>query len=95
MNSVHVVESVRQPRMDPIVTRPRRMTSREIADDIAARIASGEYPPGAQLPSYAQLAALYTVSISTAQRVHLILQARGLAYAEQGRGTFVSGDSAN
>ena len=39
---------------------------RGIADDIAARIATGECPPGARIPSYSQLATLYSVSISTA-----------------------------
>jgi GntR family transcriptional regulator len=62
---------------------------RGIADDIAARIAAGEYPPGAKIPSYSQLAELYSVSISTAQRAVTILQERGLAVGAQGRGVFV------
>ena len=57
----------------------RRLTYREIADDLAARIQSGEYPPGAKLPSYAQIGDLYDVSISTAQRAILVLTTRGLA----------------
>jgi GntR family transcriptional regulator len=62
---------------------------RGIADDIAARIATGEYPPGAKIPSYSRLAALYSVSISTAQRAVMVLQERGLVVGAQGRGVFV------
>jgi GntR family transcriptional regulator len=68
---------------------PRRMTFRQIADDIAARINAGEYQPAAQIPSYQQLAHIYSVSISTAQRAVLVLQERGLVYGEPGRGVFV------
>ena len=72
---------------------PRSMTIplnyRGIADDIAARIATGEYPPGAKIPSYSKLAALYSVSISTAQRAVMVLQERGLVVGAQGRGVFV------
>ncbi|HEU5108998.1 MAG TPA: winged helix-turn-helix domain-containing protein [Micromonosporaceae bacterium] len=62
---------------------------RGIADDIAARIATGEYPPGAKIPSYSKLASLYSVSISTAQRAVMVLQERGLVVGAQGRGVFV------
>jgi GntR family transcriptional regulator len=68
---------------------PRQLTSTEIADDIAHRIAVGEYPPDTRLPSYRELADLYSVSISTAQRVILILSARGLVEGQPGRGVFV------
>jgi GntR family transcriptional regulator len=68
---------------------PRHMDFRSIAGDIAARIASGEYPPDAQLPSYRQIADLYSVSISTAQRAILVLQERGLVYGIPGKGVFV------
>ena len=40
----------------------------DIAEDIAARIKAGEYQPGQKLPSYNQLADLYSVSFSTAAR---------------------------
>lgn len=68
---------------------PRRLTQRQIAVDLAERIRNGEYPPGSQLPSYRQLADLYSVSVSTAQRVILILSVQGLVQGEPGRGTFV------
>jgi GntR family transcriptional regulator len=68
---------------------PRRLTFRQIADDIAARISTGEYPPATKIPSYQQLAHLYSVSISTAQRAVLVLQERGLVYGEPGRGVYV------
>jgi GntR family transcriptional regulator len=62
---------------------------RGIANDIAARIATGEYPPGGKIPSYSQLAKLYSVSISTAQRAVIVLRERGLVVGAQGRGVFV------
>ena len=70
----------------------RHMTYRQIADDIAAQISSGKYQPAARIPSYQQLARLYDVSISTAQRAVLVLQERGLVYGEPGRGVFVRDD---
>lgn len=68
---------------------PRRMSYREIADDLAARIASGEYPPDSKLPSYSQLADLYSVSYATAHRAIQSLTDRGLVVGEPGRGVFV------
>lgn len=65
-------------------------TSREIVADIAARIASGEYPPGYELPTYAELAELYSVSVSTASRVYLALSAMGLVKGIRGRRNFVA-----
>ena len=69
---------------------PRRMTSSEIADDLAARIESGEYPPDSRLPSYTQVAELYSVSVATAQRAMLVLRVRGLTYTQPGVGVFVA-----
>jgi GntR family transcriptional regulator len=61
----------------------------EIAADIEARIRSGEYQPGAKLPSYSQLAELYSVSFSTAARAIALLRDRGLVVGAPGRGVFV------
>ncbi|WP_091555850.1 winged helix-turn-helix domain-containing protein [Micromonospora pattaloongensis] len=65
------------------------MTYEQIADDLAARIESGEYAAGAQLPSYPQLATLYSVSYATAQRAIGVLRIRGLVVGFPRRGVFV------
>lgn len=62
---------------------------RGIAEDIEARIATGEYPAGSKIPSYSQLAGLYSVSISTAQRAVMVLRERGHVQGAQGRGVYV------
>lgn len=69
----------------------RRMTFQQIADDLAARIESGEYPPHTKLPSNRQLAALYSVSVGTIDKVHIVLRNRGLTYGVPGSGVFVEG----
>lgn len=68
---------------------PRRLSYRGIADDLESRIRSGEYAPGARLPSYRELADIYDVSVSTASKAIALLVERGLIYGETGRGTFV------
>ncbi|GIJ28111.1 hypothetical protein Vqi01_32730 [Micromonospora qiuiae] len=61
----------------------------DIAADIAARIAAGEYEPGSKLPSYSELADLYSVSVSTAARSVALLRDRGVVVGAPGRGVFV------
>ncbi|WP_422771267.1 winged helix-turn-helix domain-containing protein [Plantactinospora sp. WMMC1484] len=61
----------------------------DIAADITARIRAGEYEPGAKLPSYTQLADLYSVSFSTAARAVALLRDRGVVVGAPGRGVFV------
>lgn len=68
---------------------PVPMGRREIAADLQDRIVSGEYPPGSRLPSYPQLAELYSVSISTMQRVVDLLADRGYVIGAPGRGLYV------
>jgi GntR family transcriptional regulator len=77
------------PNGDPHVPIPTT-GYREVANDLQARINSGEYPPGTQIPSYAQLAVLYTVSVTTVQRAILVLQAQGVLVGVQGRGVYVA-----
>jgi DNA-binding GntR family transcriptional regulator len=65
----------------------------EIADDLAARIAAGEWAwrgdVPTKLPSSKRLAAEYSVSEATAYRALVLLTDRGLIYGEAGRGRYV------
>lgn len=71
------------------MTPARRLTYQQIADDLAARIESGEYPPHTKLPSNAELAELYSVSTGTVAKVHVVLRERRLTYGVPGAGVFV------
>ena len=78
-------------RLGSIAVPPdHRFGYREIADDLASRIESGEYPPGEQLPSYAELGRMYSVSLSTAQAAIRQLRTTGLIRSEAGVGVFVA-----
>ncbi len=62
----------------------------QIADDIAARITSGELQTGARLLSERALAEYYGRSYQTVRRAMEVLRKRGLIITIQGRGTFVA-----
>ncbi len=62
----------------------------DIADGIAARIASGELPFGSRLPPQRDFAYNQGIAVSTASRVYAELRRRGLVTGEIGRGTFVA-----
>lgn len=64
----------------------------DVADDLEERIRLGEYPPGAPLPTYGELARMYSVSVSTLSRAMVALKARGVVRGEQGRAVFVPED---
>lgn len=65
-----------------------------VADDVAARIASGELAAGARLRSERDLAEYYEVAYGTVRRAMAVLRERGLITTIQGRGTFVTGPRA-
>lgn len=62
---------------------------RRIADDLLARIESGEYPPGAQLPTKAELMEQHHVALNTVERAIEELRAAGRVETVQGAGMFV------
>ena len=71
------------------ITVPVKLSYRQIADDLTERIRRGEYPPGTLLPSYAELAVLYSVSLTTAGRAYSLLRDRGTVEGSPGRGMYV------
>ncbi|GAB3985702.1 winged helix-turn-helix domain-containing protein [Plantactinospora veratri] len=64
---------------------------RRIADEITAKIKSGELPPGTKLPSTSKLADEYDVSPATAYRAVSLLHDRDLVIGQPGRGVYVAG----
>jgi len=63
--------------------------SRVIADDLRNKIESGEFAPGAKLPSERELAEQYGTARNTAREAVRLLAEAGLVVAEHGRGSFV------
>lgn len=70
-------------------------TFREVADDLAKRIAAG-WPPSVdgqrRLPTTQEIADHYEVSEATAYRALVLLTDRRLIRGEPGRARFVAGD---
>ncbi|CAG7634828.1 GntR family transcriptional regulator [Actinacidiphila bryophytorum] len=66
---------------------------RQVAAAIRDAIASGEYPPGAPLPSEAQLIERYQVSRPTVRNAVAALRSEGLLEVIHGKGSFVRGAS--
>lgn len=66
--------------------RPRH---RRIAADLRARVMSGEFAPGAQLPSTAQLTEHYGAPNATIQAALKDLKGEGFVFGERGRGVYV------
>lgn len=69
---------------------PRISDRQRIAQDIRDKIASGEYGPGAKLPSLREMSAHYGVSAEPVRSALLILQAEGLVEGHQGKGVYVT-----
>ncbi|CAG6398586.1 GntR family transcriptional regulator [Streptomyces cocklensis] len=64
---------------------------RQVAAAIRDAISSGEYPPGAPLPSETQLIERYQVSRPTVRNAVAALRAEGLIEVIHGKGSFVRG----
>ncbi|MGW2644108.1 GntR family transcriptional regulator [Streptomyces sp. NPDC001393] len=75
--------------MTPELDRTRPVW-RQVAEAIATRIASGEYPLGARVPSVVEMSAEFGIATSTAQKALAHLKAEGLIRAEVGLGSFVA-----
>lgn len=68
---------------------------RQVQDELADRIRSGQLPPGAPLPSIRELAASTLVSAITIEKAYEELERMGLVRSHQGRGTFVADHGAD
>lgn len=68
---------------------PGRLHER-LAASVTDAISSGELVAGTALPAHRTLAAALNVSVGTITRAYDLLQRRGLARAERGRGMFVA-----
>jgi GntR family transcriptional regulator len=64
---------------------------RKVAEDIKAAIAAGAYPPGALLPSEAELAEQYSVSRGTVRQAFAALRADGVIASRRGARRVVVG----
>jgi GntR family transcriptional regulator len=62
----------------------------QVADFVAARIASGEWQAGRRLPAERDLAAEWGVAYLTVRRAMAELRERGLVITVQGRGNYVA-----
>ena len=88
------------PRPDPSRDESPRPESRQpgmtlwrqIAETLRQEIGGSDYPPGARLPTEAELSARFDVNRHTVRRALEELSHGGLIRVEQGRGTFVAED---
>lgn len=81
MPSIHLQAVERQSKL-PIY--------RQIAEQIRLQISDGRMPPGTQLPTVRELAAMLSVTRLTVQNAYRDLQADGWVESTVGRGTFVT-----
>lgn len=63
---------------------------RQLVDQLAGLIRSGQLPPHQRLPSFRELAPQLLVSLITVRRAYADLEAAGLIDCRQGQGTFVA-----
>ena len=70
-------------------TRPMYL---QIMEQINRRIAVGDWPVGAKIPSIRELAVAAKVSVITVKRAYLELERNGVINTRQGRGSWVNGD---
>ncbi|GHG39732.1 GntR family transcriptional regulator [Streptomyces zaomyceticus] len=73
--------------LDPKSGRPLYM---QLADVIAAKIATGEYAPDRVIPTPGRFAEEYGIAVLTGRRAMRELRERGLIYTVPGKGSYVT-----
>jgi len=63
---------------------------KQLKSELLEKILSGEWPPGEQIPSEAELASMYDVSRTTVRQAVGDLVTSGFIVRRQGKGTFVA-----
>ena len=63
---------------------------RQIMEQVRRRVAVGDWPAGAQIPSIRALAVSLKVSVITVKRAYLELEREGVIATRQGKGSFVA-----
>jgi GntR family transcriptional regulator, phosphonate transport system regulatory protein len=76
----------------PVVRHEGVALWRQIASHLQQDISSGRYPPGARLPTEAELSQSFSVNRHTVRRALEEMSRSGLVRIEQGRGSFVAED---
>ena len=71
----------------------RTIRYHQIAEELRARVSSGEYAAGRLLPSESDLSAEFSVSRVTVRKALELLRDEGLVSARQGFGWFVAGET--
>lgn len=66
----------------------------QIVEQIRQRVAVGDWPRGAEIPSIRQLAVTLKVSVITVKRAYFELEREGIIVTQQGKGSTVSPDLA-
>jgi GntR family transcriptional regulator len=62
----------------------------QIIEQVSHKVALGDWPAGAELPSIRQLAAELCVSVITVKRAYQELERDGIIVTQQGRGSVVA-----
>ncbi|HVK21845.1 MAG TPA: GntR family transcriptional regulator [Actinokineospora sp.] len=76
--------------MTAVADNARRVPAyRQVADDLRARIVSGEYPSGSLIPSERELVEEFGISRPTVRNALDLLRNEGVILVEHGRGAFV------
>lgn len=71
---------------------PSRPLYEQYVEQLRGRIACGELPPGARMPSVRDFAAVMRINPTTAARTYQELERESLLETHRGQGTFVTRD---
>ncbi|MEO8197061.1 MAG: GntR family transcriptional regulator [Thermoanaerobaculia bacterium] len=66
----------------------------QIVEQIRQRVAVGDWPRGAEIPSIRQLASGLKISVITVKRAYFELEREGVIVTQQGKGSIVAPDLA-